>query len=109
LLRRANCPDDEGDAHGGGGSKEERAATDAVNEQSARNRDDERENGETTVETKLGVAIGDTNALEDVGSIVGDETVARPLGEETEGCEEQEPVPVALGLEKIEVGRSLLV
>jgi hypothetical protein len=35
LLRRSDSPDDEGDAHGCGGRDEERATTDAINEQSA--------------------------------------------------------------------------
>lgn len=109
LLRRSDSPNDEGNAHGCGGRDEEWATTNAINEQSAGDGDDERENGKTTVDTELGVSVCDTNGFVDIGGVVGDKTVARPLGEETERCEEHEPVPVALGLEEVEVGGGLLV
>ena len=79
LLRGANCPDDEGKAHGSSSGDEERAATDPVTEESAGDGDDEREDSETTVETELSVAVCDTNGLVDISCVVGDETVARPL------------------------------
>lgn len=109
LLGRANSPNNEGNAHGRSGGDEKRAATDAVNEECAGNGDNERKDRKTTVDTKLGVAVGDANALVDVGSVVGGKTVSGPLGEETEGRKEHEPVPVALGLEEVEVRRVLLV
>jgi hypothetical protein len=109
LLRRSDSPDDEGNAHGCGGRDEEWATTNAINEQSAGDGDDERQDGKTTVDTKLGVGVCDTNGVVDIGGVVGNETVARPLGEETKRCEEHKPVPVALGLEEVKVGRGLLV
>jgi hypothetical protein len=109
LLRRANRPNNEADAHRCSSSKEERSSSDAVDKQSAGHGDDERENREATVDAELGVRVGYTDGVVDVGGVVGDETVAGPLGEETERAEEQEPVPVALGLEEVEVRRRLLV
>jgi hypothetical protein len=104
LLGRADGPNDEGKTHGGGGGDEHGATTDTVNEQGARYRNDERKDGKTTVKTKLGITVKDTDTLVDIGGVVGHKTVAGPLGEQTEGSEEQEPVPVALGLEEVEVG-----
>lgn len=103
LLGGADGPDNEAHAHGCGSSNEERSATDAVTQQGARNGDDEGQDGKATIETELCVAIGYTNGVVDIGSVVGSETVARPLGEKTERREEHEPVPVALGLEEVEV------
>jgi hypothetical protein len=109
LLRRADSPNDEAHAHGCGGGDEKRSASHAVTEERARNGDDERKNGKTTVDTKLSVTVGYTDRVVDISGVVRGKTVARPLREETERREEHEPVPVALGLEEIEVGRSLLV
>jgi hypothetical protein len=109
LLRRADCPDDESKAHGGSSGNEQWAATDSVAEKSAGDGNDEREDGQTTVETELSVTVGDTNGLVDVSCVVGDETVAGPLREETEGCEEHKPVTVAAGLLVLELkAKSLL-
>jgi hypothetical protein len=109
LLGRADCPNDEGETHGGGCSNEHRATADTVNKQGAGDRNDERKDCKTAVETKLSVTVCNTDTLVNVGGVVGDEAVAGPLGEQTEGSEEQEPVPVALGLEEVEVGRALAV
>ena len=109
LLRRADGPNDEGQTHGGSGGNEHRAATDAVNEQGTRDRDNEGEDCKTTVKAKLSISVLDIDAVVDVGGVVGNETVAGPLGEQTEGSEEQEPVPVALGLEEVKVTGGLAV
>jgi hypothetical protein len=109
LLRRSNSPHDEGNAHGCGSRDEERATTNAINKQSAGNRDDEREDIKTTVDTKLGVRVRDTNGVVDIGGVIGDKPVTGPLGEETKRCEKHKPVPIALGLEKVKVTGSLLV
>jgi hypothetical protein len=109
LLGRADGPDDEAHAHGCSGGNEKRAATNAVNEQSAGDGDNEGQDGKTTVETELSVAIGYANAVVYVGGVVGGKSVARPLGEQTERRKEHKPVPVALGLEEVEVGRVFLV
>ena len=109
LLRRADRPDDKGKAHRSSGGYEERAATDLVGEKSAGDRDDERENGKATVETELGVSISDVDGLVDIGRVVRNEAVTRPLREQTEGCQKHKSVSVAAGLKKVEVRRSLLV
>jgi hypothetical protein len=109
FLRRADGPNDEAHAHGCGGGDEKRSASHAVTEKRARNGNDEGKNGKTTVDTELSVTVGYTDRVVDISGVVGGETVARPLGEETERRKEHKPVPVALGLEEVEVGRSLLV
>lgn len=109
LLRRADCPDDEGQAHRSRGGDEEWAATNAIDEQSARDGNDKRKNGEATIKAELGIAVSNANALVHIGSVVGDETVARPLREKSERCEEHKTIPVALGLEEVEVRRVLAV
>jgi hypothetical protein len=108
LAGRANGPDNEGDHHTSGGGDEERAATNTIDQQSAGDRDDERKHGKTTVDAELSVRICYADGVVDVGGVVGDETVAGPLREQTERNEEQEPVPVALGLEEIKIGGRLL-
>lgn len=109
LLGRAYSPDDEAHAHGCGGGDEKRSATHAVTEKCARDGDYEGKDGKTTIDTKLSVTVGYANRVVDIGGIVRGKTVARPLGEETQRREEHKPVPVALGLEEVEVGRGLLV
>jgi hypothetical protein len=107
LLRRGDGPEDEAHAHGGCGGDEQGSATNAVNQHGAGAGDDERQNRETAIETKLGVCVGDTDGFVDVGGVVGDETVARPLREQTQGAEKHQPVPVSPGLEEVEVRRGL--
>lgn len=109
LLGRANRPNNEGNAHGASCSQEERATSEAIDHHSAGHGNNERQDGETAVETKLGIGISYANALEDLLGVVGDKTVTRALGEDTEGGKKHQPVPVALGLQEIEVGGSLLV
>ena len=109
LLRRANCPDDKGHAHGSSSSDKERATTDFVAKKSAGDRDDKRKDGETAVKPELSVCVGNANGLVDISCVVRDETVARPLREETERSEEHKPVAVATCLKEVEVRRTLLV
>jgi hypothetical protein len=103
LLRRGDGPKNETHAHRGCGGDKQGAATDSVNQHGAGTGDDEGQDVETTVKTKLSISISNTNGLVDIGGIVGDETVARPLREETQRAEQHEPIPVAFGLEEVEV------
>lgn len=57
---------------------------------------------EDTVDLELHIGIGDANALENTRDVVRNETVARPLREETSRNQDDEPVTVALGLEDLE-------
>lgn len=44
----------------------------------------------------------DADSVENAGNVVGNETIARPLREETGRDQDDEPVAVALGLEDLE-------
>lgn len=97
----------EAEKHTSGGCKEERATTDAVTQQGTGDGDDQGEDLVATIETETSLGSSNTSCLIDLIGVVGEKSVARPLGEETERDEEHEPVPVALGLEEVEVGRAL--
>jgi hypothetical protein len=109
LLRGADRPENEDDAHAGSSGDEEGPATDAVDQHGARDGDNERENGQAAVHTELSVAISNADRLVHIGGIVRDETVAGPLREETKRSNEQKSVAVAAGLEEVEVAAGLLV
>ena len=55
-----------------------------------------------TVDLELHIGIRDTDSVENTRDVITDETVARPLREETCGDQDDEPVAVALGLEDLE-------
>lgn len=57
---------------------------------------------ENTVDLELHIGVRNTDGVENTRDVVTDETVARPLGEETSGDQDDEPVAVALGLEDLE-------
>ncbi len=90
-------------------SEEKRASADTVDQQSASDGDDQREDLVSGIKTKL-VSLGsNTGTLVDDTGVVTDKGVAGPLGEETEGNDDHESLAVALGLDKVQVGRALLV
>jgi len=108
VLGAGDSGGHEAQEHTSGGGEEERAATDAITQHGAGDGDDQRENLVATIETETGLGACDTGCLVDLVGVVGEEGVAGPLREETEGDDEHESVPVALGLEEIEVGGALL-
>ena len=90
-------PDDVGGAHSSRSGEEEGTTTKLVNPETHEEGDDEVDDGEDTVDLELQLRVGDAGEGEDVGHVVGDETVAGPLGEETQGDEDDQAVTVALG------------
>ena len=108
VLRAGDGRGHEAQEHTSGGGEEERAATDAVTQHGARNGDDQGEDLVATVKTETSLGASDTGCLVDLVGVVGEESVAGPLREETERDDEHESVPVALGLEEVEVGGTLL-
>jgi len=93
-------PDDKGQEHAGGGDEEEGAASDAVDEETLADGDDHVDDLEDTVDDELGLGVGDADLLEDNVDVVRDETVAGPLGEKTDGEQDDQTVTVALGLDQ---------
>lgn len=97
----ADGPDDEGSQHTSGGNQEERATADLVNNEALASSDDDVQDLQATVDDELDVAVRDPYAVEDDVEVVRDKTVAGPLGEETEGEQDEEPVAVTLGLDEL--------
>ena len=65
-------------------SEEKRAATNAVDQKSAGDGDKQRENLVASIQTQLVGLTRDTGTAVDDSSVVTDEGIARPLGEEAE-------------------------
>jgi hypothetical protein len=57
---------------------------------------------ENAVDDKLGIRVFDTNTIKHTGDIIRHETVSRPLREQTSGDQDEKPVAVALGFEKLQ-------
>jgi len=111
LLKNAGAdgPANEDNQHTSGSQKEERTTSNSIAKHGEGTRNDQAENGETTVDAKLGVRVCDPNAVVDVGGVIAGKTVTRPLGEESKRGNEQEPVTVASCLEEVEVAAGFLV
>ena len=97
----ADGPDDEACEHTAGGDQEKSAATDLVNEEALTDGDDGVTDLEDTVDDELSVGVGNTDLVEDDVDVVGNETVTRPLGEETSGQENDQTVTVTLGADEL--------
>jgi hypothetical protein len=102
VRSRATGPDDENNEHAGGGDKEQWTSADLVDEEAHAGGDDHVQDLQTSVNNELDVAVRDSDIVENDVQVVADKTVARPLREETERQEDDEPVAVALGLEELE-------
>ena len=57
-------------------------------------------NLENTVDKQLLSLASDSDTVEDLGKVVGDETVTGPLGEKGEGDDNPHSLEIALGLEQ---------
>lgn len=90
-------PDDVGGAHSCRSGEEERTTTELVNPETHEEGDDKVDDGENTIDLELQLRVGDASEGEDIGHVVGDETVSGPLREETERDQDDETVTVALG------------
>jgi len=98
---RADGPDDKTSEHTTGRDQKKSAATDLVNEEALTNGDDGVTDLEDTVDDELSVGVGDTDLVEDNVDVVRDETVTRPLGEETSSQENDQTVAVTWGADKL--------
>lgn len=100
-LGGAGGPNDEGDEHAGSRAEEKRAAAEAVDDEELADGDDQVQDLEAPVDDELGVAIGDSHALEDDAEVVGGKPVARPLAEEAESEEDDEASTVGFCADKL--------
>ena len=96
-------PEEESDQHAASGEQEGEAAVDALGEQGAAGGDDDVEDGLAGAQNQAVVLLLHARVLVETGRVVGDDTVAGPLGEEAEGDQDAEAVAVALGLEEVDV------
>ena len=108
VLRTSDSCSHETQKHTSGGCKEEWPATDAVTEQGARNGHDQRENLVTAVKSETLLGATDTSGFVDLVGVVGEESVARPLREQTKRNDEHKSVPVSLGPDEVRERRALL-
>ena len=109
VQARGEGPEDESAEHAGGGGQEGGAAAEAVDVQGHGNGNDERHAGLAGREAELLGGVGDAGAVVEQAGVVGDDGIARPLREDTEGEQDDEAVAVALGPEEVEVAAGLLV
>ena len=72
------------DEHSNARTDEKKATTKTLNQERRHCGDNHVENLEDTVDEELDGGVGDTNGVEDLVEVVGDQAVAGPLGEEGE-------------------------
>jgi len=96
----ASCLQREEHDHTSGRCQEENAATDPIDQESGEKSPEHVPDLEDTVDEELDGGVGDTNGVEDLVEVVGDETVSGPLGEECEGNDDIHAFPVSGGSEK---------
>lgn len=100
-LGSADGPDAERSAHTGGGEEEKRATTELVNEETHGDSSEEVDDVKDTVDLETSLWALDTSSFKDLVHVVRDETVARPLREESKRDENDKTVAVTLGLEQL--------
>lgn len=86
---------DKEDKHAGEGGQEEDTTTNSVDQEGSTESPEQVPNLEDTVDKELHVGVGNTDGIEDTVEVVGNETIAGPLGEESEGDDDPETLQVA--------------
>lgn len=107
VETRGQGPEDEGAEHTRRRGKEHGAAADLVDKHGHGDGNDEGETHLAGRETELRSRIIDTGGFVKHAGVVGDDGIARPLREDAERDEDDEAVPVTLGLEEVEVAAGL--
>lgn len=92
----ASGPDAEADGHSRGGDQEQGSTSDSVAHQGAKDGGTVVVDVEDTVNQGLGFRVGDSDTDENLGEVVGNQTVTGPLGEEGDGDDDQHSPLVAL-------------
>jgi hypothetical protein len=87
----------EEDEHANAGRDEEEATARAVDHERGTDSPEQVPNLKNTVDEELDRRVGDANRVEDLVEVVGDETVAGPLGEESERDDDAHTLAVAGG------------
>lgn len=95
-------------AHAAGGRQEHGPPAVLVDEHGHGHGDDEGQAGLAGGQTELLGGAGDAGGLVEDARVIGDDGIARPLREEAEGDEDQKPVPISFGPEKVQVAALLL-
>lgn len=62
---------------------------------------EERDGLHASIDTELSLRVGHADVVHDVLKVVADKTVARPLGEETDGSEDDDALAIAFCLEEV--------
>lgn len=86
--------------HTGGRGDEEQATAGAVNHERSEDGPAQVPDGENTVDQELDGRVCDTDRVEDLVEVVRHKTVARPLGEESDGDDDPHALAVASGGEE---------
>lgn len=97
VQRRADRPDDVGDAHAAHAAEEEPAATGAVDQSREEGDGQERPDGEAGVDDELDVRVRHVDGVEDLGEVVRGQPVAGPLQHGGDVERQKQAVPVAPG------------
>ena len=100
---RGDSPDGEHDDHTGGTDEEEAATTGRVDKCGGGDGCDKSDGGLTDVETETLTGAGDSCSLVDQAGVVGEESITRVLGDDTERDQDGQSPAVTLGLEEINV------
>ena len=92
------------DHHTESRNEEHATTSESLNDKRRSDSNEPSPNTETSVDFKLSFLICNADLSEDFGQIVGDDGIAGPLREETEGDEDDETVAISLGLEEFKDG-----
>ncbi|KAI6764919.1 hypothetical protein HG531_012018 [Fusarium graminearum] len=101
ISSRDNGPEVEDDACSNGRGQINRSTTEVINEEGKGGVDDQTLSLHTGVDTKLSLSLGNAHSIHDTLEVVGDQTIATPLTEESKSCDKADSLPVALCLQKV--------
>lgn len=109
LFRQATGkgPKDKRDEHSAGRKEEGETTVESLNKQSTADGDDHVENSLAGAHDETVGLVRHASVGVKSGRVVGDDTVARPLREDTEGEENGETIAVALGFEEVDVSAAV--
>lgn len=97
-------PADERANHAEDRDQEERTTAELVDLHGGNDGDSQIEDGLASGDAELLVLLGDTGALVDGVHVVGEQSITRVLGDDTEGDDDGQPPAVTLGAEEVHVG-----
>jgi hypothetical protein len=107
-LSSGDGPGDESYEHTTGSEQEQWTTTEFIDEETHGKSGGEVDDVEDTVDLESELRVQDTGSLENIVHVVGDESVTGPLGEETEGYENDKTTTVTPGLEEFDPSIALV-